>query len=183
MHASLYNIVWSNPIFSPAECDSIISKYPIPETNRAVLIQETVPNTAVRNSAVRFVPISADDQWIFDRLQAVAARVNQDLQFELSGFREGFQIARYSPGEFYHWHADLGADDASLRKLTLVVQLTDPADYEGGAVEFFPTPINVPRERGAVIVFPSYVLHRVVPVTRGVRHSLAAWIAGDRPFR
>ena len=71
----------------------------------------------------------------------------------------------------------------SARKLSLSVQLSDGADYDGGDLRFpGPTDEPAPRERGALIAFPSFVTHRVEPVTRAERLSLVSWISG-RPFR
>lgn len=182
-HKSLYDAVWTNPVFSDAECDAILAKYSGAPLSPGLLMQQSAPNLESRRSAIRFVPYNQEDLWIFERLRGVAAAVNQGLNFDLKGFDEGFQLGRYAEGEFYDWHADLGADVSAFRKLSLVVQLTPPADYDGGELEFFPASIQAPRERGIVIVFASYMPHRVLPVTRGTRWSIASWIAGERPFR
>lgn len=183
MNKSLYDVTWASQAFSAAECDAILAKFLPGELTPGLLMQQETADLSVRKSAIRFVPYNDDDMWVFNRLRDVATLVNQGLRFELKGFDEGFQLARYAEGEFYHWHADLGADVSALRKLSLVVQLTSSVDYEGGELEFFPSPIRAPRDRGTVIVFPSYIPHRVLPVTRGVRHSIASWIAGATPFR
>lgn len=183
MDQSPYDVTWATGAFSAAECDAILAKFLPGELRPGLLMQQEAADVSVRKSAIRFVPCNDDDMWIFNRLREVATLVNQGLGFELRGFDEGFQLARYAEGEFYHWHADLGAGASARRKLSLVVQLTAPADYAGGELEFFPNPIRAPLDRGSVIVFPSYVPHRVLPVTRGVRHSIASWIAGATPFR
>jgi PKHD-type hydroxylase len=183
MGKSMYDVVWADRAFTDSECDAILDKF-LPEGLRpGLLMQQEVPDVSVRKSSIRFVPFNADDKWVFDRLAAVAARVNEQFRFELKGFDEGFQLGRYAEGDFYHWHADLGADASALRKLSLVVQLTAPEDYDGGELEFFPQPVLAPRERGTIIAFPSYMPHRVLPVRRGVRYSIASWIAGATPFR
>lgn len=183
MNSSMYDVIWANQAFSAAQCDAILGKYAGSPLQPGVLMQQSAPDLAARKSAVRFVPVNDEDAWIFNRLRDVAVLANQRFGFDLKDFEHGFQLGRYAEGEFYHWHADLGADVSALRKLSLVVQLTDPADYEGGELEFFPQPITAPRERGTVIAFPSYIPHRVIPVTRGQRHSIAAWIVGEKPFR
>jgi Uncharacterized iron-regulated protein len=62
--------------------------------------------------------------------------------------------------------------------------MSDPAAYDGSDLEMNATgrPEMLPRERGKLILFPSYQLHRVTPVTRGKRSALVAWIGGP-PFR
>jgi PKHD-type hydroxylase len=70
-----------------------------------------------------------------------------------------------------------------LRKISMSIQLTDGSQYDGGDIEIHGPPLTVaPRSIGSVVVFPSYALHRVTTVTRGVRHSLVVWAAGP-PFR
>ena len=66
------------------------------------------------------------------------------------------------------------------RKLSLSLQLTDPSQYEGCDLQFQGGRRieTAPRTRGALIAFPSYVLHRVTPITRGVRKSLVCWVSG-----
>ncbi len=187
MHQSMYDVSWVIAAFSDAECDAILSKFATTPLRPGLLIPkggaaETADN-AIRKSSICNVPPNEESSWIYNRLREVATLANQGLKFDLKGFDEGLQLARYSEGEFYDWHADLGADVSAFRKLTLVVQLTSPADYDGGEVEFFPAPVRAPKERGTVAVFPSYVPHRVLPVRRGPRWSLAGWIAGAAPFR
>jgi PKHD-type hydroxylase len=74
-----------------------------------------------------------------------------------------------------------------MRKLSVAIQISDPNDYDGGdfiiqksknSNEF--TAINEFRPRGSVIVFPSIVTHGVMPVTRGVRHSVVCWVVGPK---
>ena len=66
------------------------------------------------------------------------------------------------------------------RKLTVVVQLSDPADYAGGALELWPDSAThtAPALRGTATIFPSFMLHRVTPVTEGTRWSLTLWAHG-----
>ena len=84
----------------------------------------------------------------------------------------------------YDWHHDVdwNGNDSLDRKLSLTVQLSDPEDYDGGDFEFAevePLP-DFAKQKGTVMVFPSYLSHRVTPVTRGVRRSLVAWFFGPR---
>ncbi|NCP19214.1 MAG: 2OG-Fe(II) oxygenase [Erythrobacter sp.] len=83
----------------------------------------------------------------------------------------------------YNWHNDvIWTEERSFdRKISITVQLSDPADYSGGAFEFgdWPTPENS-RGQGTVLVFPSYLTHRVAPLSNGTRRSLVAWFEGPR---
>lgn len=90
-------------------------------------------------------------------------------------------IMRYGHGEFYQEHMDVSFDDPSpQRKISLVVQLDDGDNYEGGktVVTGDCTEYVLGRERGSYILFPAYAIHRVEPITSGVRRSLVGWATG-----
>jgi PKHD-type hydroxylase len=82
----------------------------------------------------------------------------------------------------YGWHQDFGGGIS--RKLSMAVQLSDPSEYDGGALQVMTSgePQSIPKKRGMIAVFPSYILHQVTPVTRGSRQSLVAWVSGP-PFK
>ena len=88
------------------------------------------------------------------------------------------QILRYDPGcHFQRWHTDGGLDRIEKRLISVSVELSDAADYEGGTLEIVPDLVGRPRSvpRGGATFFPSRALHRVTPVTRGTRRALVAW--------
>jgi PKHD-type hydroxylase len=122
--------------------------------------------------------------WVMDRMLRLVAEANRSgYGFDLTDFAESAQVARYGAERQGHfgWHADIGAGAlASRRKLTAVVQLSDPAGYVGGGLELWPDSLvhAAPRDRGTAVVFPSFVLHRVTPVTEGTRWSLTLWAHG-----
>jgi PKHD-type hydroxylase len=101
----------------------------------------------------------------------------------LSYLEDKMQLACYDESDsgFYDWHTDF-AGIAPRRKLSISVQLSRPEDYDGGDLEllFSSSPYTAARARGTFIVFPSFCLHRVTPVTRGTRWSLVAWVLGTR---
>lgn len=143
--------------------------------------------SAVRRSHIVWLDHDAPDTaWIAARLTRLVAEVNREVfNFALTGFDEDIQLTEYRAevAGFYDWHADIGGRGIpQSRKLSLTVQLSDPADYDGGALELNSRgePEVAPCGRGTAIAFPSYVLHRVTPVTRGVRRSLVVWVHGPR---
>ena len=138
-------------------------------------------NESIRRSELEWVRSSPDTKWVFEKLAHVASSINtQFFGFNLTGFGEPIQLTNYNSERMgmYEWHQDFGGSIS--RKLTLVVQLTDPAEYEGGNLEVM-TKMDtetVPKRRGLISAFPSWTLHRVSPVVRGTRQSLVVWISG-----
>jgi len=120
--------------------------------------------------------------WLFAKLNLAVNQLNRAYQYDLKGLFDGIQIASYSRGGKYDWHMDLGPAKNSSRKLSLSVQLSENDSYKGGNLEFANIPEKADREISSLIAFPSFLQHRVTPVTRGVRHSLVAWIH-VHPFR
>lgn len=177
------NWAWNVDSFTPAELDAIIAMGEADDLDRARTFGSDDPK--VRDSHVQFLFPNEITDWLFGRLAGVITAMNEQFfGFDLSGMEQGLQFTRYSaPGEHYQWHIDRGFSMAT-RKLSLTLQLSDPADYEGGDLElqFGNEPIKASRDRGAMTFFPSWALHRVTPVTNGVRRSLVCWVSGP-PFK
>jgi PKHD-type hydroxylase len=120
--------------------------------------------------------------WLVDRLHPHIMELNRSLAFDLQGWAAP-AVLRYRPGQHYAWHVDMGQDDLALRKLSVVVLLSEPEAYEGGDLQWMPDLGPCSRQLGTVVIFPSFMPHRVTPVTSGERFVLVAWVHGDRPFR
>ncbi len=163
-------------IFSPTECRTIIG-LGLAEPLTTGLMQ--TPLEGYRRCRHRFVMEDGDNAWIFQRLQSLVLRVNEQFKFRLANFAEGMQFTKYVDGDVIHWHIDTGTDVASTRKISLSVQLSAPTEYEGGTFEMFPEgEPTFARNQGSVIVFPSYLTHRVTRITNGERYSLVVWAHG-----
>ena len=139
----------------------------------------------VRRSELNWLACNNDSQWVFERLAHVVSSLNsQFFFFELTGFGEQIQLTNCEEKEngMYGWHVDFGSNTQSpSRKLSLVMQLSDPVDYEGGVLELRPAGsevIKMRKQRGLIVCFPSWTLHQVTPVTQGSRQSLVSWITG-----
>lgn len=137
----------------------------------------------VRTSKVAWVRNTDEAAWIYDRLAFVARQINAKFyKFDLYGFLEDMQFTIYEGGDeaHYTWHIDMADDAPAARKLSLVLQLSDPSEYEGGELQTWTAPehATVDKQKGLIAAFPSYVLHRVTPVTSGTRYSLVVWICG-----
>ena len=76
------------------------------------------------------------------------------------------------------------SDDAPQRKIGFSLQLSNGNEYDGGDLQIHHTELfdDLPRDKGTLIVFPSFCLHRITPVTRGIRRSMVAHLAG-KAFR
>ncbi len=134
-----------------------------------------------RVSRVAWIPHEADTAWLFEQLCHIARELNkQYFGFDLHGISD-LQYTVYTGEEsgFYDWHIDKMGKGRTPRKLSLVLQLSDPQDYEGGELWLHGTrKMVLTKGYGLVHVFPAFTLHRVTPVTAGVRKSLVAWFEG-----
>lgn len=139
----------------------------------------------LRKSSLNLLLPDEKMNWIFERIARAAIEQNTHwFNFELSGLNEGLQLAKYDQTDQFNWHMDYGGALASTRKLSVSVQLSESEAYEGGDLQFMINDkhYNMPRAAGTVIVFPSYMVHRVTPITSGTRMSLVGWVHGT-PFR
>jgi PKHD-type hydroxylase len=101
---------------------------------------------------------------------------NQHYRFAIYGMDQ-IQIIRYDPGCFFIDHTDLGRERSANRKITLIIQLSEPDEYQGGDVVISDR-TTVPKHKGSGCAFPSWALHRVEEITSGTRYALAAWARG-----
>ena len=118
----------------------------------------------------------------------IISRANCDsgLNFNLESL-ENLQLTRYvAPDGHYDFHIDSDGHSRknvndSVRKLSMSCLLSDSSEFEGGSFQMQTgdTPYDVELKKGDIVIFPSYKLHRVSPVTKGVRHSLVAWAHGS----
>ena len=177
------NFAWWNGAFTSQELDAIINIGNSIELERAHT--HGGDNPEVRDSFVNFLYPNETTSWIFQKLTGAILEINNAyFGFDLYAMEQGLQFTRYeAPGEHYEWHIDRNMGIAT-RKLSLSLQLSAPEDYEGGDLElwFGGEPVKANRERGMITFFPSYVMHRVTPVTKGVRYSLVCWVSGP-PFK
>lgn len=169
--------------FTGEECKRIISLIATAPAEEALLVGRN------RDHSLRQAKLVWTDEvdamgWVMDRLIELVRRSNIDrFNFDLREFAESPQVASYKASEAGHfaWHSDVGDGRVSCkRKLTLVVQLSESNAYEGGSLEIMPGAhvVAASRAQGCATIFPSFMLHQVKPVKRGVRHSLTVWAHG-----
>lgn len=172
---------------SPAECDDIVAKaatYPAKEATVGVDRPNRVEQS-LRESTIRWIPPAGEPRLV-QRIMGFVTAVNRmNFGFDIAGLFD-IQFTEYhgSRQDKYDWHHDVRLKGPMPydRKLSVVIQLSDPASYEGGAFEFSTVehPGAAFEPRGSVLIFPSFLQHRVRPVTAGVRRSLVTWVEGPR---
>ncbi|KKW46598.1 MAG: 2OG-Fe(II) oxygenase [Parcubacteria group bacterium GW2011_GWB1_56_8] len=167
-------------LLSPEECEAAISYFP-PRQIGGVVNPRNVQS--VRRSRVAFLTADTNEKKaLVKKLTDVIDHANQTyFKFDLIG-HERLQLAEYGEGDGYDSHLDIGPGSTALRKLSASVQLSKSDDYAGGDLAIWNTPA-VDRVQGTIAIFPSFMVHRITPVIRGLRRSLVAWATGSLPFR
>tara|TARA_R100000664_G_C2732279_1_gene122564 strand:- start:176 stop:808 length:633 start_codon:yes stop_codon:yes gene_type:complete len=150
----------------------------------------------IRNSDISWL----DEKWIYRTIDPFVQDANKSAGWNFQyDFVESTQFTKYKLNQYYDWHQDSypgtyseGNKAGKTRKLSLTCNLSDGDEYIGGELEF----LNLSKrpdkkiqsikckeilKKGSIIVFPSFVWHRVTPVTKGTRYSLVAWNCGN-PF-
>jgi PKHD-type hydroxylase len=176
--------------FTPKECKTILEMgLELPSQEAKLGVDGSSEYENYRKSEIRFIKKEHKQfEWLFDRMWKMAIQANDEwFNFHLSKI-DYIQLAEYNSsyqGE-YKKHHDvfwMNNDPKYHRKLTAVIQLTDPSVYEGGDFELFTDQIpnkDEIRTQGTVIFIPSFLEHQATPVTQGVRHSLACWFDGPK---
>jgi PKHD-type hydroxylase len=140
----------------------------------------------VRDSDISWLSRSKESDWLFFKFHDLVGDVNHDcFMYDIDGF-ESFQYTKYKKGQHYSWHFDAYTQYTTWeRRISAVILLTDPQKYEGGELQVVTNgnieqPMTFKPPAGSVVFFASWMPHRVVPVQKGIRKSLVAWIMGKR---
>jgi PKHD-type hydroxylase len=189
-----YPYCYMDDVFKEEELDNMCHYFSQHEVEPATVISVDKPlNERVRRSRVKFFNRNDDTFPIFDRLNGVIEEMNDRFyNFILNGY-ESFQYTEYHHTEngAYNFHMDTtfgerqGEYDYLTRKLSVVMCLNRPdIDFEGGQFHMNTgsenDPLPVEMKKGRIIMFPSFLIHRVAPVTKGVRKSLVVWVLGPK---
>lgn len=179
-HASLQDTVVEDII-------KISEQYPV--ANAGLGFDGGTQNNNHRSSEIRWVnPLHANTQFVKELLWYYANEANKNaFGFDIN-YLPDIQYTKYTAEEYgkYDWHCDtFWANPTTYdRKLSIIIQLSDSTDYEGGNFEIDHQHPQLPadqiRTKGTVIVFPSFLSHRVTPVTKGIRKSLVSWVQGPK---
>ena len=170
---------WNNA-FSKEECQNIINI----AKDKGLVKGTTMGESDVRQSKISWLYPVDNMEFVFRRVTDIVLNLNEKFfKFDLFGLNEGFQFTNYeAPSGKYGKHVDR-AINTSVRKLSISIQLTNPEEYEGGELKLYDggeEGIVMDKTQGTLIMFPSYVLHEVMPVTKGERNSLVSWVTGKQ---
>jgi PKHD-type hydroxylase len=183
----IYGYVYWEDYFSNEELNLILEYCENKKLENGLVQSKLKEEQKARVSKVNFSEPDEENRWIFNKLNRFVEIINNKFYgFDLTGYNM-FQFSTYNSKENgkYDWHVDShfaesnNSGNGLHRKLSMTLLLND--DFEGGDFEInlsSPTKINI--KKGTAIFFPSFVLHRVTPVTKGIRKSLVIWVEGPR---
>jgi len=170
--------------FTKEECNTIVN---IAKSNSLIKGKiskdNSIEDISIRDSKICWLYPNDNMEWVFRRVTDVVLNLNERFfKFDVFGLNEGFQFTNYiAPSGKYGKHVDRSMNMA-VRKLSISIQLTDPEEYEGGELYLYDDDKGtlMDKTQGTLILFPSYVLHEVMPVTKGERNSLVTWVTGKQ---
>ena len=186
-------LIYRENFLSGDECDRIIEELDTEDLEDGQLVgdyEEGIINRNVRRTLNKDIIFDRykkpfDDTNLFNRVESALKIANiQYFNYDVEGI-DKLRFLKYGIGGRYEWHTDYGRHECSMRKLTGIIQLSDSNDYEGGDFEFGLTDtegsglLKGNRNKGCLLVFPSFLSHRVAPLTKGKRYSIITWLEGD----
>lgn len=165
-------------------CDIIVNEFKKEQLELAGVGKDNNIDLNIRNVRSAMVPRT---HWVNGIPMYFGFDANfENFKYDVSdvAFTEFFC---YETGMFYRPHIDVNPytnHPAHRRKLTVIIQLSDENDYEGGELQIYNSnlkPISIPKNKGTIVVFNSSIPHSVKKIKKGTRYALAAWIVG-KPF-
>lgn len=168
---------WFDSFFSNSDCDKIVA---LGKTRKLESATVFSGSASARKSKVGWIPYDKELDWIYSGITECVSKANKGWLIDWDSYKEDLQFSQYdSVGDHYNYHMDIGLGHYH-RKISAIVQLSDPKEYEGAdlLVDAGSNEITCSKERGSVILFPSFLLHKVSPLKSGERNSLVAWASG-----
>lgn len=166
--------------FTPEEIMWVENLASLYEYTKASTISDS--DESVRKSKIKWIHHNIESHWLYEKLIKMAEEANEALwKFDLRGVVDSIQYTEYEEdGGHYDWHVDIGPATINHRKISMVVQLSQADDYEGGELMLWngQVPTVAPKGIGNIMVFPAFMLHKVTPMTKGKRKSLVFWLGG-----
>jgi PKHD-type hydroxylase len=191
-----YSHTWWDGLFSDEELNKIneyVNTLEL-EDGKTIVPEGQEIQKNIRTSKIKFITPNEETQWFFNKFNWMIEQLNSQFYgFDLNGY-DSIQYGVYEDTDNgkYDWHMDMilgnervGDNMVETRKLSLSMLLNEPGvDFEGGEFQ-----LNEGREfnantiktnKGCIIAFPSFMIHRVKPVTKGVRKSFVIWVMGPK---
>tara|TARA_Y100000310_G_scaffold172932_1_gene173039 strand:+ start:76 stop:684 length:609 start_codon:yes stop_codon:yes gene_type:complete len=184
-------------IFTPDECADIIKNALNNWTKKEGTVAHNSEQTEVNDLDLRnttlFLPPKTEQKAVWcKKIADYILSFNNDKEsygFDIVGMVEAPAMLRYMAPDInpnkkagkYDWHMDIGPQPIhSMRKLSYSI-LLNVGEYEGGELEFHigPDAESPSQTLGSMILFPSYLIHRVRPITKGTRYTIVGWMHGD----
>jgi len=174
----------TNPIFTPEQCQLIINagrSEPAQTGQVGGGSPQGTVDTKTRISHISWIPFNKLPE-MYETLNNIIQRTNNNhFGFEGIQITEQAQYTEYPEGGFYNWHMDsdiVGINEPPVRKISMTCLLSHELEFEGGGLELMDEGKIAKPKQGHAIFFASFIRHRVVPITRGVRKSLVMWFGG-----
>ena len=177
----------TNPIFTPEQCQLIINagRSEPQESGQVGGGAGGVVDTKVRTSHISWIPFNKMPE-MYKILETIMKKTNGNhFGFEGMQITEPAQYTEYPAGGFYDWHIDSDincVNEPPVRKISMTCLLSHESEFEGGGLELMSDGKIARLKQGQAIFFASYIRHRVIPITKGVRKSLVMWFGGT-PFK
>ena len=173
----------TTPIFTPEQCQLIINAGRA-EPQQTAQVGGTAGGTVdtkTRTSHISWIPF-AKMQEMYKVIENIMLKTNSN-HFGFDGMRltEPAQYTEYPTGGFYDWHIDSDvncANEPPIRKISMTCLLSPESEFEGGGLELISDGKIVRPKQGQAIFFASYIRHRVIPISKGIRKSLVMWFGG-----
>ena len=135
----------------------------------------------IRDAEIRY--IDEKQTRLYQILNKIAFSANKYFKYDINGIEKAQIIHYKAPSNGYEYHIDIGPDGtAAHRKISMSLLLNE--EYEGGEICFRSSEKEscTRPKMGEVVLFSSFLSHKVKPVTTGDRYVVVAWFTGP-PFR
>ena len=178
--------IWENG-FSEDELEKILFLENLQSFQKGTVGDHGAPTSnTVRDSDISWINPDNNSEWLFSRLTSITSKINYDhFMYDIDRI-ESIQYTKYKHDQHYTWHWDASFEWRQyVRKISMVMMLTDPEEYEGGELEVcntgnFEKTQKLKPKRGDIVFFSSWMPHKVHPVISGERKTLVSWVMGKR---
>jgi PKHD-type hydroxylase len=188
-----HTYVYWDDLFTDDELNKICEISKNKPLDKGKTLSDSYNSANYRISTINFSTKDETNEWIFNKLNNCIEYINDAyFNYDLNGY-EVYQYAEYDSTKLgkYDYHMDLSNNGSNLqegetietRKLSFSLLLNDPdVDFDGGdfVIKLGEEDTKIEFKKGRIVFFPSYLLHKVTPVTKGIRKSLVVWITGPK---